>query len=186
MNKINDIAIAENIIENWESVSYSDFNKSKSLFNILTHKGIKNNIEITDQTRIKNLKEFIDKKVYKVIYLNIINNKFLSNEEEKILQEKYPNIYIWYSHSWNQDFNYLLLLTNKGIRIPVMLWGLKIDIGFGSGNLDQYIVWWEKGSKGNGNLDFIKDFIEQYWNNPKINNKLEKKEITLSDLIRVV
>ncbi len=183
MCKTQDISFEETIISSWERVNYTDFNKSKSLFDILVNKKTKEDIDITDFDRMENLKKFINKKVYKVVYLEIINNKHLSEEEKKLFKNNHPKIYNWYSNSWNQNFNYLILLTKKGVKIPIRLWGIWINITFRSGHVDQYILWGEKGSLSKANLDFIREFIDAHWNSPEILNKLEKKKIKLSSLV---
>lgn len=75
----------------------------------------------------------------------------------------------------------MILLTNKGIKIPIALWGFQLNLTFGSWKLDQYMVWWEMGSGSQSDLYLIKDFIEKYWTDHKINQKLETKEVKLSD-----
>ncbi|HRX63982.1 MAG TPA: hypothetical protein P5060_02660 [Candidatus Absconditabacterales bacterium] len=183
MCKTQDISFEETIISSGERVNYTDFNKSKSLFDILVNKKTKEDIDITDFDRMENLKKFINKKVYKVVYLEIINNKHLSEEEKKLFKNNHPKIYNGYSNSWNQNFNYLILLTKKGVKIPIRLGGIGINITFRSGHVDQYILGGEKGSLSKANLDFIREFIDAHGNSPEILNKLEKKKIKLSSLV---
>gem|GEM_PF-5251201 len=63
------------------------------MFDILVNKKTKEDIDITDFDRMENLKKFINKKVYKVVYLEIINNKHLSEEEKKLFKNNHPKIY---------------------------------------------------------------------------------------------